>query len=133
MPAWYSVSLPGRYRKEPNNAPRPTAGFGAGPHHCILDRGYVGWEMRTIYKVYWDNGNGACGTFPIEFDTEEAAQEYANDWAHECNVRDDIHPDSESAYSAEVVTEEVPEDTEGEGWDEIGELRQAALNHRGQP
>jgi len=47
MPAWYLVSPLGRYRKEPNNAPRPTAGPGIGTDHCILDRGCLGGgEMR---------------------------------------------------------------------------------------
>ncbi len=31
------------------------------------------------YKVYWDNGNDACGTFPEVYDTEEEAEAAAAD------------------------------------------------------
>lgn len=60
----------------------------------------------TVYRVYWDNGAHACGTFPQTFATEKEAQQFAEEWAHECNVRDGIDPESEEGYSAEVI--EVP-------------------------
>jgi hypothetical protein len=57
------------------------------------------------YKVNWDNGKEACGTFPYVFDTEADAQAFADEWMHESNVRDGCDPDD--GYSAEVI--EVPE------------------------
>ncbi len=55
------------------------------------------------FKVYWDNGASACGTFPQVFDTEEAAEAYGKDWAYEANVRDfgTGEPDEE-CYTYEV-------------------------------
>jgi hypothetical protein len=35
---------------------------------------------KTVYKVNWDNQVEACGTFPYEFDTEEDAQAFADNW-----------------------------------------------------
>jgi peptide subunit release factor RF-3 len=35
--------------------------------------------MAIKYAVYWDNGNGACGTFEQRFDTEEARSMDAKD------------------------------------------------------
>jgi hypothetical protein len=60
------------------------------------------------YKVNWDNGESACGTFPQVFDTEDDAQEFADSWVNEMCSRDGIDPDSEDAYFAEVI--QVPEE-----------------------
>lgn len=54
------------------------------------------------YKVNWDNGNHACGTFPQTFETEELAEAFAEDWVVEMTglIEDDY--DGEG-YSAEVI------------------------------
>ena len=56
------------------------------------------------YRVYWDNGAHACGTFPYVFDTYEDAEAFADDWADECNMRDfgTRTPDGD-CYTAEVI------------------------------
>lgn len=56
-----------------------------------------------MYKVYWDNGSEACGTFPNEFDTEEEAQEFADNWMAEMNATDGLDPEDEKSYFAEVI------------------------------
>lgn len=65
--------------------------------------------IRTVYVVVWDNGDGASGTFPEEFETETAAQEYGERWAHDSNVRDFGKADVEDGYSFEVEEKEVPD------------------------
>lgn len=50
------------------------------------------------YAVEWDNGN-ASGIFPERFDTEEAAQAFADNWLAEMN---NLEPDYEG-YDAEVI------------------------------
>jgi hypothetical protein len=55
------------------------------------------------WKVYWDNGRNACGTFPDEFETEEDAQAYADPWMAERNAEEGLDPDDEESYFAEVV------------------------------
>ena len=87
------------------------------------------------FKVYWDNGGEACGTFPYEFDTEADAQEWADNWARERNLEDLGLDDAEveerggeDCYTAEVIEVEDEPDTEGEGWSEMDELRKAGLN-----
>ncbi len=86
--------------------------------------------MKTIYKVYWDNGASACGTFSDIFDTYEEAEAFADQWADESNERDfgTRMPDVEG-YSAEVVEESIPDDEDME-IDDGG--RRAGLS-RGQP
>lgn len=54
------------------------------------------------FKVAWDNGASACGVFDTEYDTEEAAQNFADDWMSEMNAIDGIGPDEEG-YFAEVI------------------------------
>jgi hypothetical protein len=72
--------------------------------------------MAIKYKVNWDNGYHACGTFSNVFDTEEAAQDFANHWAAEMNVLNDNDPGSEDGYTAEVIeVESAPEYDEEEG------------------
>jgi hypothetical protein len=83
------------------------------------------------FRVVWDNGAHACGTFPQVFETEAEADEYGREWAYECNVRDFGTDDPVDGYSYDVV--EVPDnDGDEEAADEMGELRKAALS-RGQP
>lgn len=55
------------------------------------------------WLAYWDNGNGACGTFPYEFDTQEDADAYGREWASESNIRDGIDPEIEEGYSYDIV------------------------------
>lgn len=83
--------------------------------------------MKTIYKVNWDNGASACGTFHDEFETHEDASDFASDWVSEMCAASGIDPDSEEAYFAEVFESMVP-DLEGEGWDQVGELHKAGLS-----
>ena len=73
----------------------------------------------TKYKVNWDNGSNACGTFPYVFDTEAQAQEFADNWASEMNAEAGIDPDDEDSedepYSAEPIeVEDQPEPDEEE-------------------
>lgn len=98
--------------------------------------------MATKYAVNWDNGGSACGTFPDRFDTWEEAEGFANQWAAERNLEDpglteaDVDElGGEGCYTAEVIEVDEPtdEEQEGEGWDELGELRAAALDHKGRP
>jgi hypothetical protein len=58
---------------------------------------------ETKYKVNWDNGNGACGTFSNVFDTEEAAQAFAEDWVVEMTNTIDADDETAEGYSAEVI------------------------------
>lgn len=62
----------------------------------------------TKFKVVWDNGASACGTFPYEFDSYEDAEDYGEDWATESNLRDFGEPDPENGYSFDVVEVAVP-------------------------
>lgn len=41
-----------------------------------------------MFKVNWDNGASACGTFPDTFDTFEEADAFGKNWADESNLRD---------------------------------------------
>ena len=79
-------------------------------------------QENIVYKVNWDNGASACGTFPYEFETEEDAENYGDDWVYKMSQ---VDPDGE--YSFDVIEDES-RDTEGEGWDVIGELPDAGLS-----
>jgi hypothetical protein len=59
-----------------------------------------------VYRVNWDNGASACGTFPETFATEEDAQAFANAWMNEMNDNED---DDERWYVAEVISVEEPD------------------------
>lgn len=37
----------------------------------------------TKYAVEWDNGDHASGVFPQRFETEEAAQAFAEEWVRD--------------------------------------------------
>jgi hypothetical protein len=87
---------------------------------------------RTVFRVYWDNGAEACGTFDDDYPTHEAAQQAADDWAAESNARDGIDPDRESGYTAEAIEVEVPDPDVEDPAAQMEELRKAALN-RGRP
>lgn len=56
------------------------------------------------FRVNWDNGAHACGTFPDVFDTYEEAEAFASEWASECNLRDfgEAEPEGD-CYTAEVI------------------------------
>lgn len=60
---------------------------------------------EKAWRVVWDNGASACGTFPDRFDSEEEAEEFGRDWAWECNVRDFGTPEPEEGYTYEVIEE----------------------------
>lgn len=64
--------------------------------------------MATIYKIYWDNGDSACGTFEQEYATEEAAQQDADDITAE-NIAQGVWDED---GGCEVIEIDVP-DTEG--------------------
>ena len=66
------------------------------------------------FMVTWDNGAGACGIFPYEFDTFEAAHTFGRDWAYECNVRDFSDPDPLSGYEYDVLEFSSLKDGEAE-------------------
>lgn len=68
----------------------------------------------TKFKVVWDNGASASGEFPYVFDTEQEAQEFADNWADERNLEDigltvnQVNEcGGEGCYTAEVVEVEV--------------------------
>ena len=100
-----------------------------------LDRAYAEAEAfdraqlptRTVYRVNWDNGASACGTFPETYETEDEAQRAAANIEAEM-LAEGIWADE---GCCEVIPVELPIEPEGEA-DEMGELRKAALN-RGQP
>ena len=47
----------------------------------IRDREIAEQPSKTVFRVNWDNGNDACGTFPWDFATFEAADAFGKDWA----------------------------------------------------
>lgn len=57
------------------------------------------------FKVNWDNGNHAAGTFGEVFATEAAAEAFGENWRHEMCGIDEIDPDddSEDSYTFEVI------------------------------
>lgn len=80
--------------------------------------------MAKVYKINWDNGANACGTFPWEYATEEGAQEAADNIEAEY-IAEDVW--DEDGY-CEVIEVEVPDGDPDEVFDEIEELHKAALN-----
>ena len=94
-----------------------------------LDR-HPACRPRTVYRVNWDNGGSACGTFDLKFGSHDDAEAFGKEWANECNVRDfgTTEPD-EDCYTFDVIEEEVIDD-EAQEIDDGG--RKAGLN-RGQP
>lgn len=59
----------------------------------------------TTYKILWDNGDNACGSFNVECATEAEAEALGSDWLAEMK---DIDPDGEYAY--EVIAYESSDD-----------------------
>lgn len=56
------------------------------------------------YRVNWDNGASACGTFSEVFDTYEEADAYGREWAYESNIRDFGTPETDGdCYTYDVV------------------------------
>lgn len=59
------------------------------------------------YRIVWDNGAHASGEFDIDFDTEEEAQAFGEDWAasmEALDAEDGIDPEEyEGGYTFEVV------------------------------
>jgi hypothetical protein len=101
---------------------------------AAFDAAQPSGPTRTVFRVNWDNGNDACGTFPEDHPTDEVAQAVADAWAAESNARDGLDPEAEGGYTAEVIPVEIP-DPEAEIEDpaaEMQELEKAALN-MGQP
>ena len=66
--------------------------------------------MRTIYLINWDNG-GACGTFPWEYATEEAAQLDADSITTE-NLAQDIWAEDGCCEVISVERPYVPSEEE---------------------
>lgn len=85
------------------------------------------------WKVYWDNGSCACGIFPQVFDTEDEAQQFADNWSGEMSLIACLDPGGSCAYFAEPIEVDDEPDSEGVGWDPLGELPMAGLDHRGRP
>lgn len=63
-------------------------------------------KKKCVYKVVWDNGASASGTFPYEFSSRKEADDYGKDWADESNLRDFGEVDPYEGYSYEVMCEE---------------------------
>ena len=80
------------------------------------------------FKVYWDNGAGACGVFSQTFDTENAAEAYGREWARSMNAEAGIADDAEG-YSFEVIEGDREPD---EYYDAVQDELDAGLS-RGQP
>jgi len=58
------------------------------------------------YRIVWDNGASASGEFDIDFDTEEEAEAFGNEWVQtmEALDADEIDPEgAEEGYSFEVI------------------------------
>lgn len=58
------------------------------------------------YRIVWDNGASACGEFDIDFDTEEEATAFGDNWVSEMKALDaeeDLDEDIDVGYSFEVV------------------------------
>jgi hypothetical protein len=74
--------------------------------------------MTTIYRVCWDNGADACGTFSERFESYDDADAYGREWASECNIRDfgTDEPDDD-CYTYDVIEEEAADDEEEAGPD----------------
>lgn len=86
---------------------------------------------RTVYRINWDNGANACGTFPWTYATEEEAQRAAANIEAE-NLASDVWDED---GSCEVISVEEPVEPSEEAIEEAHAdetLRKAALN-RGQP
>ncbi len=72
---------------------------------------------KVAFKVYWDNGNHACGTFPQEFKSRGEAEAFAETWARERNLEDLGMTDAEveacggeGCYTAEAIeAEDAPD------------------------
>jgi hypothetical protein len=66
-------------------------------------------EKLWKYRVAWDNGASACGTFPHRFDTYEEAEAFGRDWAFEANVRDFGTENPDEGYTFDVHDVDEPE------------------------
>jgi hypothetical protein len=69
--------------------------------------------MTTVYKINWDNGNDACGTFPYEFSTEQEAEDFGNNWVVEMTALTPELDEEEDGYSFDVFEVEKPDEEEG--------------------
>jgi hypothetical protein len=70
--------------------------------------------VTPSFQVSWDNGNGACGTFPRRFSSHAQAAAFAAAWAAERNLTELGWGDDEveaaggsMCYTAEVVEAEA--------------------------
>jgi hypothetical protein len=81
------------------------------------------------FKINWDNGSEACGTFPYEFDTEEEATDYGNDWVATMEGIDPGPYPENRGYTFEVFEDEAEEDSEGVGHDATFEQNKAGLSN----
>lgn len=66
----------------------------------------------TVYRILWDNGH-ACGEFPWEFATEDAARAHGEDWVAEANAiaaaeDPDFDPEWDGA-SFDIIEDERPD------------------------
>lgn len=66
--------------------------------------------MPTRWKVYWDNGSHACGTFPEIYDTEDDAAAAADAITAE-NIAQGIWNEE---GGAEPIAVEMPDDDDQE-------------------
>ena len=58
------------------------------------------------FRINWDNGANACGTFPYVFETEAAALEFGENWVLEMTAATPgLDPEEEEGYSYEVFEE----------------------------
>jgi hypothetical protein len=64
--------------------------------------------MSTKYKVLWDNGASACGSFPWLFDTWEEADAFGRNWAAEADA-ECPPPEGEDSASWDVEKVETPQ------------------------
>lgn len=88
-------------------------------------------RTRTVYRINWDNGANACGTFPWTYATEEEAEREAECIEKENRAQDIWTMDGVcEVIECQEPVEPSEEEIEEAHADET--LRKAALN-RGQP
>jgi hypothetical protein len=87
---------------------------------------------RRVWRIYWDNGGDACGTFPWDFDSEAKAQAEADRIAAE-NIAEGVWSDEGGCEILAVDLPDAPTEAEAEEAAQSATLRRAALGHDGQP
>lgn len=75
------------------------------------------------FRVTWDNGASACGTFSDKFDTYEDADAFGKDWADESNLRDFGTVDPDEGYTYDVVEVETVDEGDPDTYEGTEHMR----------